>query len=178
MPSWTNKDERQYEHIKEGYEKKGVSEDKAQEIAARTVNKERREEGRTPQYPHRGRRESTNQAGDSRDRDELENRAEELGVTGIRERSKEERVLDSRLSATGSEDRDNQRTMCIAMVGASRIVSWASARVALSTHMVTGRPSKSPSTRQHSTAVPSRCRMLSVPATTALSVTTESWNAR
>ena len=49
MPkAWSNKDERQYEHIKEGYEKKGgKSAERAEEIAARTVNKERHEEGRT-----------------------------------------------------------------------------------------------------------------------------------
>ena len=48
MPSWTPKDERQYEHIKDSTRERGVSEDKAEEIAARTVNKRRREEGRTP----------------------------------------------------------------------------------------------------------------------------------
>ena len=48
MPSWSNKDERKYEHIKEGYEHRGTSEDRAEEIAARTVNKGRREQGRTP----------------------------------------------------------------------------------------------------------------------------------
>jgi hypothetical protein len=45
--AWTDKRERQYEHIKEGYEERGVNEDKAEEIAARTVNKERREAGET-----------------------------------------------------------------------------------------------------------------------------------
>ena len=45
--AWTDKRERQYEHIKEGYEERGVGEDKAEEIAARTVNKERREAGET-----------------------------------------------------------------------------------------------------------------------------------
>jgi hypothetical protein len=44
--AWTNKRERQYEHIKESYEKRGRSEDKAEEIA-RTVNKERAEKGET-----------------------------------------------------------------------------------------------------------------------------------
>jgi hypothetical protein len=39
--------DRQYEHIKESYEEKGVPEDKAEEIAARTVNKQRREAGET-----------------------------------------------------------------------------------------------------------------------------------
>lgn len=48
MPkSWSNKDERKYEHIKEGYEERGKNDDTAEEIAARTVNKDRREEGRT-----------------------------------------------------------------------------------------------------------------------------------
>ena len=35
------KRERQYEHIKDSLEDRGASEDKAEEIAARTVNKER-----------------------------------------------------------------------------------------------------------------------------------------
>ncbi|HEU0016494.1 MAG TPA: hypothetical protein VFQ45_22630 [Longimicrobium sp.] len=48
MPrSWSRKDERQYEHIKESYESRGRSEGKAEELAARTVNKQRSEEGRT-----------------------------------------------------------------------------------------------------------------------------------
>lgn len=45
--AWSDKRERQYEHIKETYEDRGASEDKAEEIAARTVNKERREAGET-----------------------------------------------------------------------------------------------------------------------------------
>src|SRR4051794_6970936 len=43
--AWSDKRERQYEHIKESYEDRGRSEDKAEEIAARTVNKQRRESG-------------------------------------------------------------------------------------------------------------------------------------
>ena len=39
--AWSNKRERQYEHIKEGLEQRGRDEDTAEEIAARTVNKER-----------------------------------------------------------------------------------------------------------------------------------------
>jgi hypothetical protein len=42
-----SKRERQYEHIRDSYEDRGVSEDRAEEIAARTVNKERREQGET-----------------------------------------------------------------------------------------------------------------------------------
>ena len=44
---WTDKQERKYEHIKEGYEEQGKSEKKAKEIAARTVNKERAQRGQT-----------------------------------------------------------------------------------------------------------------------------------
>ena len=48
MPSWTKKDERQFEHIRESSRKRGASERRAEEIAGRTVNKRRRQEGRTP----------------------------------------------------------------------------------------------------------------------------------
>ena len=41
LPVWSDKRERQYEHIKEGLIDRGDSEDLAEEIAARTVNKER-----------------------------------------------------------------------------------------------------------------------------------------
>jgi plasmid stabilization system protein ParE len=43
--AWSAKRERQYEHIKSGLKKRGTSEDKAEEIAARTVNKERARTG-------------------------------------------------------------------------------------------------------------------------------------
>ena len=43
--AWNAKRERQYEHIKDGLEDRGTSHDKAQEIAARTVNKERARAG-------------------------------------------------------------------------------------------------------------------------------------
>jgi hypothetical protein len=42
-----SKRDRQYEHIKDSYEERGVSKDEAEERAARTVNKERREAGET-----------------------------------------------------------------------------------------------------------------------------------
>jgi plasmid stabilization system protein ParE len=45
--SWSDKRERQYEHIKESYKDRGVSNDEAAERAARTVNKERAEHGET-----------------------------------------------------------------------------------------------------------------------------------
>jgi plasmid stabilization system protein ParE len=43
--AWSDKRERQYEHIKEGLLERGTGEDKAEEIAARTVNKERARHG-------------------------------------------------------------------------------------------------------------------------------------
>jgi hypothetical protein len=44
-PSWSDKRERQYEHVKEGLLERGEDEDTAEEIAARTVNKERARAG-------------------------------------------------------------------------------------------------------------------------------------
>ena len=46
---WSKKRERQYEHIKDGLEDRGRSEDEAEEIAARTVNKERARSGEAKQ---------------------------------------------------------------------------------------------------------------------------------
>jgi len=47
--AWSKKRERQYEHIKEGLEDRGRDEDTAEEIAARTVNKERARSGEAKQ---------------------------------------------------------------------------------------------------------------------------------
>lgn len=46
---WSRKRERQYEHIRNGLEERGRSEDEAEEIAARTVNKERARAGEAKQ---------------------------------------------------------------------------------------------------------------------------------
>ena len=43
--AWSKKRERQYQHIKAGLKQRGDSEAKAEEIAARTVNKERARAG-------------------------------------------------------------------------------------------------------------------------------------
>jgi hypothetical protein len=45
--TWSPKRERQYEHVKESELEAGRSEDRAEEIAARTVNKERADKGET-----------------------------------------------------------------------------------------------------------------------------------
>jgi hypothetical protein len=47
--AWSKKRERQYEHIKEGLRERGESTDTAEEIAARTVNKERARAGEAAQ---------------------------------------------------------------------------------------------------------------------------------
>jgi hypothetical protein len=48
MPAGSSKKrERQYEHIKESYQDRGVPKEEAEERAARTVNKERSEAGET-----------------------------------------------------------------------------------------------------------------------------------
>jgi plasmid stabilization system protein ParE len=47
--AWSKKRERQYEHIKDGLEERGEDEDIAEEIAARTVNKERARSGEAKQ---------------------------------------------------------------------------------------------------------------------------------
>lgn len=51
--AWSAKRERQYEHIKDSYEGRGVGEDEAEERAARTVNKARREHGETKEQRDR-----------------------------------------------------------------------------------------------------------------------------
>src|ERR1700754_958890 len=47
--AWSEKRERQYEHIKQSQQDEGRSEDTAEEIAARTVNKERARSGEAKQ---------------------------------------------------------------------------------------------------------------------------------
>ena len=45
--AWSDKRERQYEHIKESEKKQGRSTKRAKEIAAATVNKQRAKSGET-----------------------------------------------------------------------------------------------------------------------------------
>ena len=100
MPkAWNAKRERQYEHIKEGLEDKGRSEDTAEEIAARTVNKERarageaREASRTSlddisSSRRGGLRSHTGSGG--RTYDQLRNEAREKGIKGRSSMTKDE----------------------------------------------------------------------------------------
>lgn len=81
MPdAWSDKDERQYEHIKDSVLERGVGEERAEEIAARTVNKARREAGRTPNKRTQGTG-NPNTPLEERSRDELYNQARELGIS-------------------------------------------------------------------------------------------------
>jgi phage terminase small subunit len=93
MPSWSSKDERQYEHVKEGERERGRSEDRASEIAARTVNKQRREEGRTPNRTTQGTG-NPNRSYDDRTVEELRNLASERGIRG-RSRMKKAELIEA-----------------------------------------------------------------------------------
>lgn len=82
MPSaWSRKDERMYEHIKDSAEDRGASHGRAEEIAARTVNKHRREEGRTPNRKTQGTG-NPNRGYEGRTREELYNLAKERDIPG------------------------------------------------------------------------------------------------
>ena len=81
MAEWSHKDERQYAHVRNSEMKRGVTEARAKEIAARTVNKRRREEGRTPNKTSQGVGNPT-RALEERSKQELYNRAKELAIQG------------------------------------------------------------------------------------------------
>ena len=92
MPkAWSDKRERQYEHVKESAEERGKSEEQAKEIAARTVNKTRREEGETPNQRTQGTG-NPNLPLEERTRDELRNRARQLGIKYASKMKKQELV--------------------------------------------------------------------------------------
>ena len=93
MPQqWSAKRERQYEHIKEGLENRGEPEAKAEEIAARTVNKERARAGesrtrsrtstRDMSSSRRGGQRSGTDRPKGRTRDQLYAEARKLGIDG------------------------------------------------------------------------------------------------
>jgi hypothetical protein len=92
MPrAWSAKDERQYEHIRESALDRGRSEGRAKEIAARVVNRQRREEGRTPNRRTFGTG-NPNRPLEERSRDELYNRAQQLSIRGRSSMSKHDLV--------------------------------------------------------------------------------------
>ncbi|WP_166831073.1 Rho termination factor N-terminal domain-containing protein [Thalassoroseus pseudoceratinae] len=92
MPSaWSKKDERQYDHIKKGAQERGKSEDRAEEIAARTVNKTRRKEGRTPNKTSSGTG-NPNSKLEERTKRELYNQAKDLDIPGRSQMNKNELI--------------------------------------------------------------------------------------
>jgi plasmid stabilization system protein ParE len=93
MPTnrWSNKDERQYEHIKESNRDRGMPERKATEIAARTVNKRRRTEGHTQNRRTMGTG-NPNRPLEERTRDEVYNIAQDLEIRGRSKMTKSELV--------------------------------------------------------------------------------------
>lgn len=92
MPAaWSPKDERQYKHIRASELDRGRSEDRAEEVAARTVNKRRREEGRTPNSRTQGTGNPRTSL-ESRSVDELRNIARQLKINGRSAMRKQELV--------------------------------------------------------------------------------------
>jgi hypothetical protein len=105
VKAWSPKRERQYEHIKEGLEDRGTPDDTAEEIAARTVNKERARAGESKEASRTsiddissgrrgGLRSHTGSSG--RTYDQLRNEAKDRGIKGRSKMSKAqlERALD------------------------------------------------------------------------------------
>ncbi len=97
MAKWNSKDQRQYEHVKESVLDKGKSEVKAKEIAARTVNKQRRLEGRTPNKTTQGTG-NPSLSLDSRTVHELRNLAAQLDIAGRSKMNKSALVVAIRHS--------------------------------------------------------------------------------
>lgn len=104
--AWSPKRERQYEHIKEGLEERGTGEDKAEEIAARTVNKERARHGETRTASRTsvddissGRRGGlrSHRGSGGRTYDQLRNEARQRGIKGRSRMNKSE--LERRLAS-------------------------------------------------------------------------------
>jgi hypothetical protein len=98
--SWSDKDERQYEKIRDSNLDRGMRENKAEEIAARTVNKRRRVEGRTRNRRTAGTG-NPNLPLEDRTRDEVYNLARELNVRGRSHMTKRELVAAVRPRGRG-----------------------------------------------------------------------------
>jgi hypothetical protein len=99
---------RQYEHIKESQKERGTSESRAEEIAARTVNKEKARSGESRTRSRTstndmssgrrgGQRSGTNRQ-KGRTRDQLYNEAKQLGIEGRSNMNKAQlqRAVDGR----------------------------------------------------------------------------------
>jgi Rho termination factor, N-terminal domain len=92
MPrAWSTKDEKMYDHVKESEMDRGMDPARAEEIAARTVNKQRRAEGRTPNKRTQGTGNPT-RGYEARTRDELYNIAKEKDIPGRSKMDKQELI--------------------------------------------------------------------------------------
>jgi hypothetical protein len=103
-----SKRDRQYEHIKDGLLERGESEDKAEEIAARTVNKERARSGEARESSRLSRKDISSgrrgglRSGTKRPRgrtkEQLYNEAKRLGIEGRSKMNKQQlqRAVDRR----------------------------------------------------------------------------------
>src|SRR5437588_12599103 len=106
--TWSNKRERQYKHIKSSAKKQGASTKRAEEIAARTVNKERarsgeaRQSSRTSRHDISSGRRGGQRSGTSRPRgrtkEQLYNEARKMNISGRSKMNKQplQRAVDRR----------------------------------------------------------------------------------
>ena len=106
--AWSNKRERQYEHIKESAKDQGASTKRAKEIAARTVNKERARSGEAKETSRTSRRDiSSGRRGGlrsgtnrpkGRTKEQLYNEAKRLNIAGRSKMNKAQlqRAVDRR----------------------------------------------------------------------------------
>jgi hypothetical protein len=106
--AWSNKRERQYEHVKESERKQGKSMKRAKEIAARTVNKERARTGEAKQSSRlsrsdmssgrRGGKRSGTSGPRGRTKEQLYNEAKRMNISGRSRTNKQQlqRAVDRR----------------------------------------------------------------------------------
>lgn len=102
MPeSWTAKEERQYQHVRQSAPGRGGSATRAQEVAARTVNSQRHDDARTQNRRTMG---TGNPRAplEERSKDELYNLAEEHDIKG-RSRMNKTQLITAIRRRTGSE---------------------------------------------------------------------------
>jgi Rho termination factor-like protein len=100
--AWSAKRERQYKHIKQGLRRRGRSEETAEEIAARTVNKERARTGEARRSSKLSRSDiSSGRRGGlrshsgpgGRTREQLYEEAKDLGIKGRSKMNKQQLVV-------------------------------------------------------------------------------------
>ncbi len=119
--AWSRKRERQYEHIKSGLKKKGRSEDVAEEIAARTVNKERARKGEAKQSSRLSRTDissgrrgglRSHKGSGGRTRDQLYEEAKDMNIPGRSRMNKAQlqRAVNRKSGRRGSAGRSVKKS--------------------------------------------------------------------